>query len=522
MYQAEGRLYLRDLDQMTSIQIPGTEGGFSPFFSPDGTRIAFTTATQLKAVDVRGGLPVTLATLMAPALQGVWHESGRLFFGQTGSFGLSSVPESGGEITPFASLGKSFDVDYPDTLPGGEWILFTEQTSLNWNDASIVAQSIKTGERKILLKGGFYARYVKTGHLVYARAGSLYAVRFDAKNLAIIGNPVLMVEHVLMLGFIAGQAQFAIADNGTLIYRPGTFGQTDLALVNNAGDVRRLNLPSQTYANPQMSPDGSQIAVQSFDDTGNDRIWVQSLSANTQLRELAANARNPVWTHDGQRITFDGTRDGVRGVYWQRADGSSTPDLLFTSSEDKRWRPQSWSPDGRVLLVSLAAAPGGIATYTLGKDKEPQPLPHSDVTAGGGAFSPDGKWIAYHRATGVGPTTMAIHVQPFPPTGAEYRVSPDSRVGPSWRPGTNEIVYVAGLIGDELSLAATSVTTTGSFAVGKERLLPLKVSGQVLQRTFDVSRDGLVIVVPSQNNPRPQINVVLNWFDELRKRVPVQ
>jgi serine/threonine-protein kinase len=522
VYQAEGRFYLRDLGQMTSIQIPGTEGGFSPFFSPDGTRIAFTTPTQLKAVDVRGGLPVTLATLMAPVLQGVWHESGRLFFGQSGSFGLSSVPESGGEITPFASLGKSFDVDYPDALPGGEWILFTEQTSLNWNDASIVAQSIKTGERKVLLKGGFYARYVRTGHLVYARAGSLYAVRFDAKNLAIIGNPVLMVEHVLMLGFIAGQAQFAIAGNGTLIYRPGTFGQTDLALVNNAGDVRRLNLPSQTYANPQLSPNGSQIAVQSFDDTGNDRIWVQSLSANTQLRELAANARNPIWTRDGQRITFEGTRDGVRGVYWQRADGSSTPDLLFTSSEDKRWLPQSWSPDGRVLLVSLGAAPGGIATYTLGKDKEPQPLPHSDVSAGGGAFSPDGKWIAYHRATGVGPTTLAIHVQPFPPTGAEYRVSPDLRVVPSWRPGTNEIVYVAGLIGDELSLAATSVTTTGSFAVGKERLLPVKVSGQVLQRTFDVSRDGLVIVVPSQNNARPQINVVLNWFDELLKRVPVQ
>src|SRR5262245_27343477 len=197
VYPAKERLYLRDLNQMTSIEIPGTEGGFSPFFSPDGTRLAFSTTTQLKSVDVRGGLSVTLANLEVPALQGVWHESGRLFFGHVGSFGLSSVPASGGAVTPFASLGKSFDLDYPDALPGGEWILFTEQASFNWNDASIVDQSIKTGERKVLLKGGFYARYVKTGHLVYARAGSLYAVRFDAKTLTTVGTPVLMVENVM-------------------------------------------------------------------------------------------------------------------------------------------------------------------------------------------------------------------------------------------------------------------------------------------------------------------------------------
>ena len=163
------------------------------------------------------------------------------------------VPESGGAVTPFAPLGKSQDLDYPDALPGGEWILFTELTSSNWNDASIVAQSIKTGTRKTLFTGGYYARYVPTGHLVFARGGSLYAVRFDVKNLAVVGNPVLMVEHVMMIGLIAGQAQFAVARNGTLIYRPGNFGETDLALINDRGDVKRLNLPSQTYANPQLS-----------------------------------------------------------------------------------------------------------------------------------------------------------------------------------------------------------------------------------------------------------------------------
>jgi hypothetical protein len=331
-----------------------------------------------------------------------------------------------------------------------------------------------------------------------------------------------MVERVLMVGFIAGQAQFAIAGNGTLIYRPGTAGRDDLALVNDRGDLKRLNLPSQTYANPQLSPDGSQIVVQGFDDTGNDRIWVQSLSANTQLRELAANARSPIWTRDGQRITFDGMRDGVRGVYSQRADGTSQPELLVKTSDEKPWLPQSWSPDGRVLLVSLAAAAGGIATYRPGTDKEPQPLPHSDLSTGGGAFSPDGKWIAYHRAAGGGPQTMAIHVQPFPPTGAEYRVSPESRFAPVWRPGTNDIVYIVGLIGDEMGLGATGVTTTGSFAIGKERMLSAKVSGQILQRTFDVNRDGLLVVVPSQINAHPQINVVVNWFDELVTRVPVQ
>jgi Tol biopolymer transport system component len=270
-----------------------------------------------------------------------------------------------------------------------------------------------------------------------------------------------------------------------------------------------------------MSPDGSQLTVQSFDDTGRDRIWVQSLSANTQLRELAASARNPIWTPDGQRITFDATRDGVRGVYWQRADGSSTPELLLKSRYDIPWLPQSWSPDGRVLLVSSIGA-SGMATYTLGKDKEPQLLPHADVTAGGPTFSPDGKWIAYHRSTGAGPVNLAIHVQPFPPTGSEYRVSPDGRIYPLWRPGMNEIVYVMGLIGDDLTLAATSVTTASSFAVGKERVLPAKVSGQFLQRTFDVTRDGLITVVPSQITGHSQVNVVLNWFDELRQRVPVQ
>ena len=267
--------------------------------------------------------------------------------------------------------------------------------------------------------------------------------------------------------------------------------------------------------------------VQTVNDKGDDRIWVDPLSGNTQLRELATNARNPVWTRDHLRITFDGTRDGVRGVYWQRADGTDTPELLLKSSDDKPWLPQSWSPDGRVLLVSDGSAAGGIRDVFAGHGEGSQLLPDStDTLSGGAVFSPDGKWIAYHRftgaRTGAGPTGLAVHVQPYPPTGAEYRVSPEPRIFPSWRQGTNEIVYAAGLIGDELDLASTSVSTNGSFSVGKERILPAKISGQVLQRSLDTDRDGILIVVASQTNVHPQLNVVINWFDELLKRVPVQ
>jgi len=372
------------------------------------------------------------------------------------------------------------------------------------------------------------------------------AVSFDARALQVTGRPVPLVD-----GVQGSPPQYAVSESGSLVYvasglAGGTASHT-LALVDRDGVMEPLDLPPDSYRHPRLSPDGTRLAVQVAREGGSDiwgsDIWVYDLSGETAFRRLTLDGNNsfPIWTPDGERITYASNRDGPPGIYWQAADGSGVAERL-TTPEDRgsplaeAWAPlpEAWSPDGRTLSVR-ALGSQDIGLWTLSLDGGFAPRPFYDIAGNqlGSAFSPDGKWLAYFSGA-IG--QAHVYVQPFPPTGEIRQVSSHADSGSLvWSKDGTELFYRAALSPDRPTLSpgrytivAVGVTIDGGFTVGGARALPIEGFSVVPgSPNFDVTPDGqrFLMLFPADRTGdgeavRPTITIVENWFEELRQRVP--
>ena len=304
-----------------------------------------------------------------------------------------------------------------------------------------------------------------------------------------------------------------------------------LALVDRNGLVERLNAPPKQYLSPRLSPDGQTLVVQSVEDSG-DLIWVYDLTEDTAIRQLTfeGNNQRPVWTPDSQHITFSSDRDGTMSLYWMPADGSGVAERLTTAEEGTRHRMWSWSPDGELLVFNVqrgSTSEWDIWTLSV-DDGETQSLYDTPGTTYQGAeLSPNGEWLAYQSDSSTG--TTDIYVEPFPPTGSRHRISQDGGLYPLWSPEGSELFYRPSAGVTRITLRSVDIVTEPAFAFSNEQTLPIEgftVVGSY--RDYDMSPDGerLLMVFPadrpdSGEPARPQINIVLNWFEELKERVPV-
>ncbi|MBI4481356.1 MAG: PD40 domain-containing protein [Acidobacteria bacterium] len=245
-------------------------------------------------------------------------------------------------VTSLDSEKGEFSHRWPEFLPGGKAVIFTVGTVGNWDDAQIVAQWVETGQRKVLVQGGTHARYVPTGHLVYARAGRLMAVPFDLARLEVTDAPVPIVEGVMQS--TQGAAQFSFSTLGSLVYVPGTLQvKRTLVWVDRRGTARPLVSPPRPYWQPRLSPDGRRLAV--YIEEGKNDVWVCDLAVGTFTRlTFEANNWNPLWTPDGKRVTFQSTRAGAANLFWRAADGSAAEERLTTSPYTHY--PHSWEGAG--------------------------------------------------------------------------------------------------------------------------------------------------------------------------------
>jgi Tol biopolymer transport system component len=304
-----------------------------------------------------------------------------------------------------------------------------------------------------------------------------------------------------------------------------------LALVDRNGGVNALNVPPKEYLSPRLSPDGQTLAVQSVEDSEN-VIWVYDLTGDTAIQQLTFEGNNirPVWTPDSQRITFSSDRDGTMSLYWMPADGSGVAERLTTAEEGTRHLTGSWSPDGDLMVFTVRKAlPTDREIWTLSvDDRETQSLYDAPGTVYiGTALSPNGEWLAYGAGPGVG--ALDIYVEPFPPTGSRRRISQDGGYMPLWSPEGSELFYRPIATTAGRTLRSVDIVTEPAFGFSNEQTLPVEgfnvVSGY---RDYDMSPDGkrLLMVFPADRPDsgepvRPQINIVLNWFEELKARVPV-
>jgi serine/threonine protein kinase/Tol biopolymer transport system component len=544
VYVANTQLYLRSMSDLEARPIPGTQQPpgqppFNPVFSPDGQSIAFYSQADraVKKIAVSGGAAVTICPVAdenARVLGMTW-DTGGIVFGLVN--GILRVSANGGEPEVLVSV-KDGEVMYgPQVLPGGEWLLFTLATAATadgWDKAQIVVQSLKSSERKTLVSGGSDGRYLPAGHLVYALGGVLFAVPFDLPRLAVTGGPVPVVEGVKRSQGTTGAAHFSVSNTGSLVFVPGpastSSALSDLALVDRNGAAQPLKLPPGAYEYPRLSPDGKRIAVGS--DDGKDAIvWIYDVAGASSARRLTLGGRNrvPVWSADGERVAFQSDREGDLGLFWQRADGTTAAERLTKPDKDTAHVPESWSPDGKTLLFSVAKG-SSYAVAALS-------LPDKKVTPVGGiqsrfppsaTFSPDGRWVAYSATPPGPPTAGSLFVQPFPTTGATYPISKGNGFHPMWSPDGKELFYFTGY---SLQFVAVSVTTRPTFTFGNPVPVPsgFLERGQNAERNDDITLDGkrfLGVVAAGQtaSGPpaAPQIQVVLNWTEELKRLVPTR
>ena len=544
VYSANEQLYMRTMNALESNPIPGTdEDAEGPFFSADGQWIAYFSIAdlQLKKIALSGGAPVTVSDTPDFGNFGAsWGEDNMIVFGRPE--GILRVSANGGTPILIVEAQEGEQVYGPQVLPGGEWVLFTTTTvagTNRWDEAQIVVQSLESGERKILWEGGSDARYVPTGHLVYALEGVLLALPFDLNNLAVSGGPVPMVEGVRRAidpALNTASANYGLSDGGTLIYVPGPvlagiLGEASLGMIGRAGVIEGVGLPPGLYSNPRVSSDGNRVAYMRVNGSDVD-IVIYELLGTSAPRPLTFGGMNsyPIWSADGEHVAFQSDREGDLGIFWQRADGTGGLERLTTPEEGVVHIPDAFSPDGETLsFTAVGKGESEVWMLTLKEQEATVFAAEPSALLGQSVFSPDGRWIAYQsNETG----TFEIIVQPLPPTGTKYRV-PNTGADhhASWSADGSELFYVpsGGL------LMAVAVTPQPRLEFGNPEPVPREgfsggPPGTI--RNYDIMPDGEQIIaffgaIAVDQSGRtevanPQINIVLNWFEELKERVPVQ
>jgi serine/threonine-protein kinase len=544
-YNIGGRLYVRRLSEFDARPVAGAEANVqSPVFSPDGDSIAFVTSSDstVRRVPVAGGGPVTICAAINP-VDLTWDSSGIVFVDSQASStaaptsGIFRCASTGGQPEPLL-VSKNNDEFWqgPQLLPGGRSVLFTiiRRSDPNVDQGEIVVQSLTTGQRKPLVRGSD-ARYLPTGHLLWTQFGRMLAVAFNPEREEVQGGPVAVVEGVRR-SLASGSAQLVTSATGVLAYVPGPVGSgtgnSRVAIADRTGAVTPLPIEPGPYADVRASRDGAQLAISS--DNGKEAfISIYQVAGTSAMRRLTFgdHSRFPIWSPDGDLIAYQSDREGNLAIFVQRADGTGSPRRLTTPGQGDAHVPESWSPDGKHISFSVIKG-ASFALWTLPVD-DGNATPFGNVQSInplGSVFSRDGQWLAYYSNAGVADsTTRGIWVHRFP-MGERYIVPHiDVDFQPVWSLDGPELFYVPSAASG--NMAVVNVTAKSGISFGPAQTFPARVTGGRIgtqPRAYDVlpGNKFVGLISGSVDKPvatsAPSIHVVLNWFEELKARVPAR
>jgi serine/threonine-protein kinase len=531
----KSRLELRRLNELdsTTLVLPregsGTEEQpYNPFFSPDGAWIGYALPGELRKVPIGGGTPLTICKVQR-SRGASWGPDGLIVFAASPGSGLFRVNAAGGEPQPLTTLNaekKEATHRWPQVLPDGKAVIFTSHTKATggFDDAVIEVVKVATGERTVVLAGGSFGRYVPSGHIVYLRNNSLFAVGFDLDRLAVVGQAAPVVQN-LAANSAEGAAQFAFASTGLLAYVRGTPPDPvyPIVWVDRTGRASSLLDEPGTYANPRLSPDGKQLSLTVLKNRNWD-IWVHDLERHVSTRATFDEAAESeqVWSPDGRELAF--VSDGGQrpsAIYRKPADGSGMGAAI--SKEGVVLFPQAWSPDGRLLAVTSVTNDVGVLDATS-KNAEPEWILKTQFQESDPAFSPDGRWFAYTSRESGQPE---VYVRQFPSGTGRWQVSSGGGTYARWSASGRELFYrtATGIMAVDID------TIAGSLRTGTPRQLfkadffgglnGIEV-GAYSFADFDVSRDGTRFVMFPRPVAPPEsqlalVTLVTNWFDDLKR-----
>jgi serine/threonine-protein kinase len=510
------RLYLRDLDRLDSKAIPGTNGAEAPSFSPDGRWIAFGADGKIKKVALDGGDPLVLCDVPERRGLGLHWGNDDVYFDKGPGTGIWRVPASGGTPTAVTSVSDQENYhEFPVLLPDGDTLIFS--ANLTSEATSLNAQSLRTGRRKVI-GVGVGVGYLPSGHLIYVNSGTAFAVSFDLGRLEAVGAPLPALQRVAQTSL--GTPRMAVSPTGSMAYIGADAGLRDtLTWVDRSGVEQPTGAPGASYLMPRLAPDGRRVAavVGGNDATGAGDIWLYDLSRETLSRVTFNGGSYPTWTPDGVQLVYAATAKGVENVYLKSFEGAGLEQLFFGGVPGGN-RPFSWSPDGHVLVfVSLSATTGNdLMVVERGDKPQPRPFLQTRFREGAPVFSPDGQWVAYASDKS---GRIEIYMRPFPGPGAEWMLSRDGGIEPMWVRRTGELIYRKGD-----AMMSVDVTPTPTLTVGKPRKLFEGQYGKsgAFYANFDVTPDGqrLLMVKRVEREGAAEINLVLNWPEEIRRLVP--
>jgi serine/threonine-protein kinase len=507
-------LFLVASGELEPAPIPGTEGARSPFFSPDGQWIGFWNWEELKLfkVSLAGGQPVPIAD--AEYIEGVtWGADGSILFVPGLNTGIRRVSEAGGGVeiltTPDKAGGESGHY-HPHLLPGGKEILFTVRVAGDFSESRIDLYSLEGGQRRVVLQNGHSARYVSSGHLVYAQGDMLMAVPFDLASLEVTGPPVTMVEG-LRADDLFGYADFDTSEVGSLVYVAGGHPHdSTLVKVDLQGQGEPLTREARRYSNLKVSPDGRRLAVMITEDDFD--IWIFDLARDSRPSRLTTHVafdQFPVWSSDGTWVTFTSDRAGDHDLWKRRADCSG--DAVPVLDTDHGTQSISGSPDGKLAIQQLVPETG-LDIWVF--DTETEDLEEFLVTEFNEywpIYSPDGRWIAYVSDRD---GRNEVFVAPYPPDGPGQKISEGGGPPLAWSPTCREVYYLRGGY-----VMAVPLVIGPGLEAGAPRVLFEDPGTQV----WDIFPDGQHFAMHSSQEGTPhQIRLVPNWFEELKRRVPTE
>ena len=543
VYESDGFLYQRMMGELEArrIDVTGLADGtpVSPMVSPDGQWVAYFTRGQLQKVNTSGGTPMTLATagglfgarntanLTGVALSGSWSSDNTILF--TIRDGIARISANGGVAEVVVKANDNEQFYAPQLLPGGRAIQYTVTSALGpdrWNQAEIVAQSLATGERIVLVKGGYQATYLPSGHLVYVLRGIVFGVGFDASRLAVTGVGVPIVRDIgVPVGVTAFGANYAVSQNGSLAYVKGGSPPRRALVWKPRGAAPMVPIPSippGTHEDPRLSPDGARVLV-----TQDGDIWTYDLASGRRTRVTRDGVSlMGVWNPEGTRIAYSSASAGNLEAWVTSSDGAGEPTKLTTLGG--QIHVDSWSPDGRLLTMHRHSADGPVTIHVVpmeGTDRTPRPFLDGKFAAEGTDFSPDMRFVTY-LSTESG--QREIYIRPYPGPGGQATVSVGGGREPKWMP--NGEVFYRSLSGDRMF--AVSAATAPQLKIGPpvelfQGSFYVAPTGSPRPQ-YDVTADGqrflMVTGAIDSSSPtsRAAVVVVQNWLEELKRLVPVE
>jgi serine/threonine-protein kinase len=503
-------LYARALAQFEPRLLPGTDGAQHPFFSPDGRSVAFFANGILQHVPVSGGAPLRICAVEGNARGGSWGLNDTIVFAADRTT-LSIVSAKGG--TP-QRIPNSENANWPQILPDGNTVLFTiQQSAIATIGVDGTAKRV-LGRRPNYRGGGpllasegsiMQVRYLPTGHLVYGQGVRVLGVAFDATALEIKGSPVALIERVFRAQG-GGGVYFATSPTGVLVYAPES-SHFELSWVGRDGRAASLGTAPKPLNYARLSPDGARIVATVLDEARRPEIWLFDGERGTGAPLVRDQPLMPVWAPDDRHIAFHRAGNIMR----QPAGTGGAADLLLSKPLAY---PIAWASDGRTLLLNQLSPTSGADLWALDVEtKTARALLTGVSNQWFGTFSPDGRWIAY---TDDESGRSEINVIAYPDVDRKITVS-DGGMFPVWSRDGREIFYRRGF-----AVMAVPVSTSPEFTIGKPQVLfDGPYIGFGADRSFDVSRDGRFLMIKGDNAAMGrQLNIVTNWFEELKRLIP--